>query len=398
MRSGGGTTMHRYFEDGHVGIDLGVRTHVRARLTVDGGGGSIVRPTPPPQPPKDPKAETKPAPTPTTTIGTRDVKVDGGRTKSVPVTPTDQVREAVKDGSISAKERTTFEQRPKVTDEVIAGEQERLAAAVRDAASHAQRSRDLAASRATEGLDALDTRIEQVAQSGATDGLKQLREQRATRVAEEAKVVDVVEDKLALVGTLEANRIGTTGEERTQLTQEITTLNETIDADLLALSNDTLDSLERHVAPIDGILDPRPVTEAGGSTGRPDPVEDNGTRPPQPTRDVEIDYSTPEHRQQVLDQARERNFLPSEHVAFDDDGQAVYTVQSGDSYWRIADASDGRPAGEFDPAHFGALVNSNSERLGRDPQQGLIHPGEQVVLQGRSLDELVQLLDLPATE
>lgn len=141
----------------------------------------------------------------------------------------------------------------------------------------------------------------------------------------------------------------------------------------------------------------------GGSTGGEDRATDASTDGGIPATGTEraaggtpIDYGTPEGRAQVLAAAQERSLLPSANTSFDERGQAVYTVQAGDSYWRIADMSDGRPPNEFDPAHFVGLVDTNSQRLGRDPRVGLIHPNEQLVLTGRSLDELVALLELPS--
>ncbi len=551
--------MHRHFEDRFDASDLGIRTATRSRLLVDGGGGG------------------KPAPTPTTTLHTREV-TNEKRTKSVPVTPTDQVKEAIKDGAISAKEKTAFDKSPTATAEVLTSEQSRLTDAVRKAqgddlvrgddgrvkiedgkpvvnassvlepTEHERRVKTLAESRGSEGLDKIDERISQLEAAGASVGLEALRERRAQRAAEEAQVVDVVEDKLALVGTLEAEKVtlaaatsadakddyqalrteaqkhieqfnanggqfyegndwfgddwdttevdfdrlaerfhgdpdklkqfaevqgqdddhlqGKSAEEigeyltsiddteestrialRHQAAQElqdifgryntardavegqagrsvaidteIAYLNDSIETDLSALSPESLEAIEQHITPIDGILDaprsssatptdtPRP-TEPSGSD-RPANDRPNKTSPatpsgapdatPEPTvRTVDIDYSTPERRQQVLTQAQQQNLLPEQNVAFNDSGEAVYTVQPNDSYWRIADMSDGTAPHEFDSQHFTQLVTSNSERLGRDPQVGLIHPNEQVIIQHRSVAELVQLLALPTTE
>lgn len=564
----GETTMHRHFEDRFDASNLGIRTATRSRLLVDGGGGG------------------KPAPTPTTTIHTRKTS-ESGRTKSVPVTPTDQVKEAVKDGAISAKEKTAFDKSPTATAEVLSNEQKRLTDAVRKAqgddlertddgrlkiedgkpvvdagavakpTEHERRVHTLAETRDAEGLDEIDSRIARLEASGATVGVDALRERRSQRAAEEAQVVDVVEDKLALVGTLEAERLtldaatsadakddfqklrteaqrhieqfnanggqfyegndwlgddwdptevdfdrlaerfhddpeklaqfaevqgqdddhleGKSAEEveeylvsigdteestrislRHQAAQElqgifgrynaardavegqagrsvaieteIAYLNDSIETDLSSLSPESLGALEEHITPIDGIIEapragapasvdkPRPSAPTGGDrpnkqapttpsgADRPNkqaPATPSGapdSTPDARTRTVDIDYSKPEHRQQVLTQAQQQNLLPEQNVAFNDAGEAVYTVQPNDSYWRIADMSDGTAPHEFDSQHFSQLVTTNSERLGRDPQVGLIHPDEQVIIQHRSVDELVQLLSLPTTE
>ena len=60
--------------------------------------------------------------------------------------------------------------------------------------------------------------------------------------------------------------------------------------------------------------------------------------------------------------------------------------------------SDGKPPHQFDYGHFEQTVRSNSERFGRDPQSGLIHPNEEVVIPGRSINDLVTLMNLPTTE
>lgn len=544
--------MHRHFDDRFDAIDLGVRTATRRRLLVDGGGGTG-----------------RPAPTPTSPVHDRQVKVDG-RTKTVPVTPTDKVKEAVKDGAISATEKTVFEKTPAARD-ALKNEQSRLTDAVRAAqgddlardeagrlkldggkpvlnadsiaapTEHEQRVSTLAESRGTESLDQIDARIEQLEAAGATAGVDALIERRSERAAAEATVVDVVEDKLALVGTLEAEKLGldtsaaadakddfqalraeaqehieqfnanggqfyegndwlgddwdttevdfdrlaerfsedpdklaqfdevqgqdddhlegksasevseylasigdteestrialrhqaaqelqgifgrynaardaadTLADRTLAIDTEITYLNQSIETDLAALSTPSLETLERHITPIDGILDAprggdRPSTPAPSESSSVD--RPNKTRPNTPsgapdtpstpeTRTVDVDYSTPEARQQVLTQAQQQNLLPAEHVAFNDAGEAVYTVQANDSYWRIADMSDGKPPHEFDSQHFAQLVTTNSERMGRDPQVGLIHPNDQVVIQHRSVDELVRLLELPTTE
>ena len=556
----GESTMHRQFDDRFDAIDLGVRTATRNRLLVDGGGGSG-----------------KPAPTPTPPVHDRQVKV-GERTKTVPVTPTDQVKEAIKDGAISSKEKTVFEKSPAASaaltsersrladavkqaqgDDLVRGDDGRVkledgkpvvnAASVLQPPEHEQRVESLTESRDSEGLDQIDARIKQLESAGATVGLDALREQRAERAGAEAEVVDVIGDKLALVGTLEAEKLTLDAatsadakddyqalrteaqkhidqfnanggqfyegndwfgddwdatsvdfdrlaerfsedpdkleefasvqgaedgdlrgksvdevgeylaglddsEEATRIAlryqaaqelqgifgryntardavegeagrtaaidAEISYVNSSIETDLAALSPESLDAVEEHITPIDGILEApaaattdKPADKPAAD--KPRPSEPSGsdrpakTRPNTPsgapdsdraqdTQTTKIDYSRPEARQQVLTTAQEQNLLPAQNVAFNDKGEAVYTVQNNDSYWRIADMSDGKAPHEFDSQHFSQLVATNSERLGRDPQVGLIHPDEQVIIQNRSVDELVQLLDLPTTE
>lgn len=529
-------------------------------MLVDGGGGGG-----------------KPAPTPTTTVHSRPVTGDAGKTKTVPVTPTDQVKEAIKDGAISKQEKTAFDKTPAASSQVLTSEQKRLSDAVKQAqgddlerddkgrvkledgklvgkpeaiinpTAHEKLVKSLGESKGDESLDQIDSRIKQLEEAGATVGLDALKQERAQRAGDEAKVVGVVEDKLALVGTLEADKLalddsatkvakddyqslrteaqkyieqfnanggqyyegndwfgddwdtskvdfdrlaerfhddpdklkefaevqgqdddhlrGKSTEEvgeylanlddseeatkialRYQAAQElqgifgryntardavdgqkgqsaaldaeIGYLNDSIETDLSVLSPESIETVEKHVTPIDGIIEKPEVTpeptkpsdttghERPGKTSPTSPSEKPDGTPPKPGETppaggpdgTAIDYSKPAQRTQVLAQAQKQNLLPEQNVEFNDKGEAVYQVQSGDSYWRIADMSDGKPQDQFDPQHFSALVTTNSERLGRDPQVGLIHPDEQVIIQGRSVEELVKLLGLPATE
>jgi hypothetical protein len=546
-----GIHMHSYFDDRFDGLDFGAR---RVHYTK-------VSPS-------------SPSPTPTTTLHTRTVKVDG-RTKSVPVTPTDQVIEAVKDAKISSKEKTAFDKSP-VTKEIIAAGRDRLteavrrtdddiargedgravikdgkvqadAAGVRNTTEHEARVDRLAQTKDAASLEKIDEQIAKLEQSGSSVGLEALKAQREERAASEGVVAAVINDKEALVGTLEAEKLDLQGsvnadaaddflplrteaqqwidqfnanggqyyegndlfgddwdtsevdfdrlaerfsgdpdklaefvdvQGRTdgdlrgksleeveayltemedpeeaarialryqaaselqgvferyntasegaagngarieQLDGEIGYLNETIERDRASLSAETLAAIDADNAPIDGIIEPEAGQEttptptesdtpsSGGPTKTP-PATPTEEKPSTPTKtppatptpsEAKIDWSTPERSAQVLQQAAERNLLPAENTSFNEQGQAVYTVQNNDSYWRIADMSDGRPPHEFDSQHFQANVISNSERLGRDPQVGLIHPNEQVIIANRSLDELIMMLELPTVE
>lgn len=531
--------MHRYYEDRFDAIETGVRFATHARMTIDDGGGGTS------------------GPTPTTTLHTRTVTVDG-KDKSLPVTPTDQVKESIKDGVISAKEKTTFEKSPAASAIVVKDEQKRLTEAVRAAngddlardkngrveikdgkpvptitaapTEHEKRVAELAATKDSAALDVLEKDIKEREAAGATLGLDVLKQDLSERRTAEAKVVEVVKDKLALQGTLEAEKlsISTTGstdaendfqklkefaqpaierfnanggqmyegndwfgddwdeskvtfdslakvfsedpdklkefalvqgvhdgdlkgksqeelndymagldsdEQRriamrhgaaTELTTvfqrynnarnsndsaegraaaldaEIKYLDESIVEDVSALSKENVDQLVKHVTPIAGILvDPAAPIDAAdtkastnSNAGAPDTEPKDKAGP----KTVDIDYRVAENQSQVIAQAQAQNLLPEANVAFNDKGEAVYTVQPGDSYWRIADRSDGKPGNEFDAQHFTQLVNTNSQRLGRDPQVGLIHADEQVIIQDRSLDQLVALLNLPTTK
>lgn len=101
------------------------------------------------------------------------------------------------------------------------------------------------------------------------------------------------------------------------------------------------------------------------------------------------------HRTQVLAAAKKANLLPDKHVTFDSKGRAKYTVQPGDSYWAIAGRSSGKADGSPDLAHWAKTTRTNSERMGRDPQVGLIHPGEKVTIVDRDLRSLAQALGIP---
>jgi hypothetical protein len=99
----------------------------------------------------------------------------------------------------------------------------------------------------------------------------------------------------------------------------------------------------------------------------------------------------------VLKAAQDKHLLPGGNTAFDKKGNAVYTVQSGDSFWRVADQADGRGSGGLDAGYFQQTVDTNLERLGRS-DANYLEIGDQLVLPGRSVDELVKLLQLPTTE
>jgi hypothetical protein len=547
--------MHSYFDDRFDGLDFGAR---RVHYTK-------VNPS-------------RPSPTPTTTLHTRTVKVDG-RTKNVPVTPTDQVIEAVKDAKISSKEKTAFDKSPvtkeilavgrdrltdaihRTNDDIVRGEDGRAvvkdgkvqvdAAGVRNKTEHEARVERLAQTKESASLELIDKQIAKLEQAGSTVGLEALKAQREERAASEDIVAAVINDKEALVGTLEAEKLELqgdanadaaddfqplrteaqqwidqfnanggqyyegndlfgddwdasevdfdrlaerfsgdpdklaefvevqgradgdlrgksleeveayltemkdpeeaarialryqaaselqgvferyntaseraegTGARIAQLDGEIGYLNKTIERDRASLSAETLATIDADNAPIDGIIEPesgqestptptptpteteRPSSGGPTKTSPATPTEETPSTPTKTspatptTTEVAIDWSTPERSAQVLQQAAERNLLPAQNTSFNEQGQAVYTVQSGDSYWRIADMSDGRPPHDFDSQHFQANVVSNSERLGRDPQVGLIHPNEQVILANRTLQDLVALLQLPTVE
>jgi hypothetical protein len=146
--------------------------------------------------------------------------------------------------------------------------------------------------------------------------------------------------------------------------------------------------------------DPAPAdtAPADGAEGSSTPPEHPGTVDSSETPGAAIDYNTPERRSEVLATAQEQNLLPAANTSFGADGQAVYSVQRGDSYWRISDMSDGKPSNEFDMQHFQANLQSNSQRLGRDPQVGMLDIGDEIILPNRSIDDLVKLLNLPTVE
>jgi len=118
------------------------------------------------------------------------------------------------------------------------------------------------------------------------------------------------------------------------------------------------------------------------------------TTPPTVTREVTIDYNTPEQRTNVLWAATAGGFIPANTV-FNEGGEAVYTVQPNDSYWRIADQAS--PAA-FEAPLFQAMIDTNSQRLQRGAHPTLIHPSEQLILPGRSIADLVALMNMPLTQ
>ncbi|MCW2923991.1 MAG: hypothetical protein JWM98_1395 [Thermoleophilia bacterium] len=575
--------MHSHHSDMFNGIEFGISFEVRGRI-----------PTDPP-----------PVPTATTTIATRTAQGDG-HAKSIPVTPTDQAKESIKDGKISKDEQAALDKTP-AGKGVVKDEQKRLSGAVQAAegndyvknkdgklelrdgkpiktsdvyaggyagsygvpqaldpdTDHEKRVGKLGKE---QNADELQGRIDKLKADGTEIGVPELKADKDKRLAEEGKVVDVIVDKTAYVGTLEAEKaelaksgnadaandfqklreeaqgplekfikndgqvyepdvfgddwdkvdakpedaskqfdtlakqynehpdlldqwaahqgdsndaVGNmeehlkgiddpdlhdkiagryeaaqelkgiferynkakgsadgTNDRVQQIDAEIGTTNASIEDDKKVLSSESKSTLEKRLAPIDGIIPAAPTetttTTGGGksSTSTPtdttqanpphkpgastpsDPGTDASNSNPNPTpgtgaaatpatpvkKDVKIDYTTPERQKEVLAKAQERELLPAGNTSFDAKGQAVYEVQKGDSYWRIADMSDGQPPHAFDTDHFTKMLNSNSEALGRDPGVGMLYIGDPVVLPNRSVQDLVQLLKLPETE
>ena len=121
---------------------------------------------------------------------------------------------------------------------------------------------------------------------------------------------------------------------------------------------------------------------SGGGTGSADAAGDRT-----------IDYTTDARREQVLTQAVQHGYVP-QYTSFNGEGQAVYTVQPGDSYWSVTEQSSG---GGFNRELFTTMMNTNAQRLGRQSSPELIHPNETLVIPGRNVNALVELLDLPTT-
>lgn len=196
----------------------------------------------------------------------------------------------------------------------------------------------------------------------------------------------------------------TSGGRITQIDSQITSLTELNDRDRSVLSDETVAKLDAANQETVGILEDlsakpkesKPKTE-------PEPKTESKTKPDgadgtSQTTDATVDYRSEAGRKQVLAEAQKQNLLPADHTSFDADGQAVYTVQPGDSYWHIADMSDGRAANDLDLQHFQESLNSNSQRLGRDPQVGMLYIDDKIVIPNRSIDDLVELLGLSTVE
>lgn len=536
--------MHRYFADEFNGLEFGARSTTYAMTEV----------APPPR--------------------TRPVTGADGKTTQVPVTPKDEVAEAIKDGKVNSAEKTVFQRED--TKQVVKDEQDRLRDAVKQAGgdpkakpsasqryaveskeqkAHRERVEELGENKESGNLEALDAQAKELEGRGHTAAAASVKAEREQRAAEEQKVLDVVEDREALVGTLEAEKVAleagnadyeleeinaqaqalvdqfnanggqyyegndlfgddwdtaevsfeqladrfrdkpelmkdfvssqgiNDGDLRgkdeaevferindydkasdrtevrnryvaaqelvpliekynelretseggsariTEIDAEIGSLTAANEADLQVLSQETLDAHAAANEEVAGIIPEAPAEEPASDGTAPtdgttpsgdasDPASDvTGDQPSTtdagageqtpgadaagdaaPAAPAAIDYSAPERREQVLQAAQQASLLPAQNTTFNDAGEAVYTVQPGDSYWRISDMSDGRPPNEFDNQHFLANVSANSERLGRDPRAGLIHPNEQVVIQNRSIADLVALLQLPTVE
>ncbi|MCW2960157.1 MAG: hypothetical protein JWM90_544 [Thermoleophilia bacterium] len=122
-------------------------------------------------------------------------------------------------------------------------------------------------------------------------------------------------------------------------------------------------------------------TDASGETPKPDAVATT----------KKVDYSTPAAQAEVVAKATEAGILPA-GSAVGSDGNAYYTVQEGDSYWAITEKAS---AGGFDANLFSNTLAVNTERLGRQSNPAMIYAGEQLVLPGRSVTDLIALLNLP---
>jgi hypothetical protein len=265
---------------------------------------------------------------------------------------------------------------------------------------------NFAKSQGKDDSDLRDTSLEDHLADLADDdpelaGKVSLRYQAATELTDIMKRYNTARD------AVDANK-----DASSELDDNIATLESSIKSDRAALSTETITDLDASLESTPGIITkPEPTSTSGDSNAphKPAPSDPSGKDEPIPRDDYQgptktikrtlpVDYTTKANRAKVIAQATKRNLLPSEHTTFDKQGNAVYTVQPNDSYWRIADMSDGKPAGAFDLQHFQTAVNENSRRLGRDPQVGMLYANDQVTIPNRSIADLVRLLDLPRTE
>jgi hypothetical protein len=248
----------------------------------------------------------------------------------------------------------------------------------------------------------LDDHLAELASDDPTlAGKVSLRYQAATELTDIMKRYNTARD------AVDANK-----DASKELDSNISTLEASIKTDRSALSTETTTALDKSLETTPGIIDEQKPTTTSGDGNAPhkpapsDPsgssAKPNDTSSDVPTRTIKrtvpVDYTTKENRAKVIEQATKQNLLPSANTTFDKSGNAVYTVQPNDSYWRIADMSDGKPKGGFDLQHFQTAVTENSKRLGRDPQVGMLYANDQVTLPNRSIDDLVKLLNLPKTE
>lgn len=88
------------------------------------------------------------------------------------------------------------------------------------------------------------------------------------------------------------------------------------------------------------------------------------------------DLAKPEHREQLLQQGVAAGVIP-QNVGFNDQGQAVYTVQEGDSYWSITERLNNNT---FDPEIWNSTMQSNAQLLDRTGSPDIINPGDQIVV------------------
>ncbi len=186
---------------------------------------------------------------------------------------------------------------------------------------------------------------------------------------------------------------------------EIKTENEQLDKDIAsnreALSESTKYQMDKENGQTVDYSDPSDsssgsVSGGGGtSTNTETSSKSNDTSTSTTTKTVAIDYSKGAAHKTLVAKARKAGLI-DEHVSFNKDGQAVYKVQRGDGFWRIAQRTDGNKGSGLDGNYFQKLVATNVKRLNiRDANQ--IEIGQKMVLPGRSYDDLIKLLKLPLT-
>lgn len=88
------------------------------------------------------------------------------------------------------------------------------------------------------------------------------------------------------------------------------------------------------------------------------------------------DLARPENRGQLLEQGVAKGVIP-QNVQFNDQGQAVYTVQDGDSYWSITERLNNNT---FDPEIWNSTMQSNAQLLDRTGSPDIINVGDQIVV------------------
>ncbi|MCW2973382.1 MAG: hypothetical protein JWN72_1655 [Thermoleophilia bacterium] len=131
-------------------------------------------------------------------------------------------------------------------------------------------------------------------------------------------------------------------------------------------------------------LDQEHADQAGADAGETHTSADQAERQAEAAKPTPIDYSTTANRDVVAKAATEAH-LVAPGTTFNANGDAVHTVANGDGYWNIVGQYSA--GGEVDTQLWLDTQAANGNVS--------LDPGDQIVIPGRNVNDLVGLLDLP---